>query len=407
VIFRDNLQLDLMGLSARSFGVRFWSLIGATFLGFLGIGTVLPGLAPHVRNDLGGSDQTVGFVIGIFSVVALVSRFISGPLADRRGRKVAFLSGLVSCALAGGAYHLPLGVSGAYLGRILQGFGEACLYTGAAAWVVEIAGVERSGQALGFLSSGIWGGVSAGPVIGHWLGSFERAASFQIIAALVAASALLMVKEDFHPEPHEKGRKLVPTSLIGPGLAIGFVNMHYPVITGFLILHLAKHGNSGPAAFSAYAGVILLSRFFLGGLPDRFQPAITFYFGLVAMAVGLSGIALAPGPTAAIGMTALLGFGFSFPWSAVASVVLRRTAPGSRGSVVSVLSAFYDLFVGISSFAAGAIAGHWGYPAAFWMAAMALSASAVAGWFVFDRKEEMVEGPVDAGDLVTEGIDVG
>jgi len=395
--------------SARSFGVRFWSLIGATFLGFLGIGTVLPGLAPHVRNDLGGTDQTVGFVIGIFSVVALASRFISGPLADRRGRKAAFITGLVSCAVAGGAYLLPMGVSGAYLGRILQGFGEACLYTGAAAWVVEIAGIEHSGQSLGFLSSGIWGGVSAGPVIGQWLGSFERAAMFQIVAALLAAATLLMVKEDFHPEPHDHDRKLIPRSLIGPGLAIGFVNMHYPVITGFLILHLAKHGNSGPLAFSAYAGVILLSRFFLGGLPDRIQPAITFYFGLVAMAAGLSGLALGPGPVAAVGMTALLGFGFSFPWSAVASVVLKRTPAGSRGSAVGVLSAFYDLFVGISSFAAGAIASRFGYPAAFWMAAIALSASAVAGWYVFSRREEAAAEPesLERVDLVTEGIDVG
>jgi len=30
-------------------------LIAATFLGFLGFGSVLPGLAPHVRHDLGGS----------------------------------------------------------------------------------------------------------------------------------------------------------------------------------------------------------------------------------------------------------------------------------------------------------------------------------------------------------------
>src|ERR1041385_2385327 len=310
-----------MGLSPQSFGLRFWSLIGATFLGFLGIGTVLPGLAPHVRHDLGGSDQTVGFDIGVFSVVALVSRFISGPLADRRGRKIAFITGLIRCALAGGAYLLPLGIEGTYIGRTLQGFGEACLYTGAAAWVVEIAGIDRSAQSLGFLSSGIWGGVSAGPVIGQWLGSFSRAAEFQVIAALAAAAMLATIKEDFHPEPHEKSRRLVPRTLIAPGLAIGFVNVHYPVITGFLILHLASRGNSGPAAFSAYAGVILLSRFFLGGLPDRMQPAITFYFGLNAMAIGLSGIALSPPPVAAIGMTALLGFGFSFPWSAVTSAV--------------------------------------------------------------------------------------
>src|SRR5216683_5925852 len=118
-----------MGFTTRGFSSRFWFLIGATFLGFLGIGTVLPGLAPHVQRDLGGSDQTVGFVIGIFSFVALLSRFFSGPLADRRGRKTAFLTGLLSCAVAGVAYLLPLGIAGAYFGRSLQGFGEACLFT--------------------------------------------------------------------------------------------------------------------------------------------------------------------------------------------------------------------------------------------------------------------------------------
>src|SRR5215469_14145407 len=123
-----SVQFDVQGL-----GSRFWTLIAATFIAFLGIGTVLPGMALHVRHDLGGSDETVGFVIGTFSVVALVSQFISGPLADRKGRKVSFLTGLASCGAAGIAYLLPLGLPGTYLGRGLQGFGEACLYTGAAA----------------------------------------------------------------------------------------------------------------------------------------------------------------------------------------------------------------------------------------------------------------------------------
>src|SRR5215831_8147082 len=102
-----------MLLSASAFSRRFWALIAATFLGFLGIGAVLPALAPHVRHELGGSDQTVGLVIGSFSFVALGARFISGPLTDRRGRKVAFLVGLTSCAASGAAYLLPLGLTGA------------------------------------------------------------------------------------------------------------------------------------------------------------------------------------------------------------------------------------------------------------------------------------------------------
>jgi MFS family permease len=385
-----------MGLSAQCFGARFWSLIGATFLGFLGIGAVLPGLAPHIRHDLGGTDQTVGFVIGIFSFVALLSRFFSGPLADRRGRKITFLLGLLSCALAGGAYLLPLGILGAYLGRMLQGFGEACLYTGAAAWVVEVGGLERSAQSLGYLSSGIWGGISAGPVVGQWLGSFQHAAAFQMTSALIGFGVLMMVPEHYQPDPNPAPKRWIPTALIAPGISVGLVNVHYPVIAGFLILHLSHHGNSGPLTFTAYALMILFSRFFLGGLPDRVDPSVTYYAGIGAMALGLMVLGMAPPPFVAVGAGALLGFGFSFPWSSVAATVLKRSSPGERGSVVGILSAFYDLFVGLSSFAAGWVSSHFGYPAAFLMAVIGLGAAAIAGRFVFATREaEMPQAPIE------------
>jgi MFS family permease len=370
----------------REFDVRFWLLISATFLGFLGIGTVLPALGPHVKHDLRASDQMVGWVIGTFSFVALGSRFFSGPLADRRGRKITFLTGLLSCAFAGAAYILPIGLASAFAGRMLQGFGEACLYTGAAAWAVEVAGVHRSGQALGYVSSGIWGGISAGPVIGDWLGTFAHAATFQLGAAMAAFALALLVREDFQPRRHLNERRFLSSSLLASGLAIGFVNVHYPVIAGFLILFLAQHGGSGPAAFSTYALVILLSRFFLGGLPDRIPPAITFYVGLAAMATGLLVLAAGPRPKVAIAAAGLLGFGFSFPWSSVASTVLRRTPAENHGSIVGILSAFYDLFVGAGSLLAGRIADRHGYSAAFLAAAVALTGAAVAGRFVFNRR---------------------
>jgi MFS family permease len=378
-----------VGSSPREFSPLFWSLIAATFLGFLGMGTVLPQIGPHVRNDLGGSDQTVGFVIGVFSFVALGSRFFSGPLADHRGRKIAFLTGLASCGCAGAAYMFPWGIPGAYLGRTLQGFGEACLYTGAAAWAVELGGVERSGQALGYVSTGIWGGISAGPVVGHWLGTFERAAMMQMVTALVAFVLLTRVPESYQPSPYGHGRDWLPKSLIKPGLAVGFVNVHYPVITGFLILHLAGHGDSGKAAFSAYALMIVVSRFFLGGLPDRIAPRITFLGGITAMAVGLVVIATGPSPVIAILAAALLGFGFSFPWSSIASTVLKRTPAREHGTAVGVLSAFYDLFVGVSSFAAGAVATRFSYSAAFYTAAGSLVLAGVMGVIVFRPAPEI------------------
>ncbi len=375
-----------MGLRT-SLGGRFWCLIAATFLGFLGFGSVLPALAPHIRLDLGATDRTVGFVIGTFSVVALCSRPFAGRLVDRRGRKTAFIAGLGSCTLAGIAYLLPFGVTAMYIGRALQGIGEACLYTGAAAWAVELAGIHRSARALGYVSSGIWGGIAAGPLVGQLLGSFNRAAGFQVIAALSAAALLTRVAEDYRYSHHHQRKGWFKRSLIAPGIAVGFVNVYYPVVTGFLILYLAQRSQAGPLAFSVYAGFVLMSRFFLGGLPDRVHPRVTFYAGLAFMAVGLAIITAGPTRLWAIVAAALLGFGYSFPWASIASTVIRRAHESERGSSVSVLSAFYDVFVGASSFSAGLLANAFGYRAAFMMALASVAAAAIAGRFVFSTGE--------------------
>ncbi len=387
-----------MGSSGALQG-KFWVLIAAIFLGFLGFGSVLPALAPHMHRDLGASDRSVGFVIGTFSAVALCSRPFAGRIADRKGRKRAFLTGLVSCSLAGASYLLPLGIGAMYIGRALQGIGEACLYTGAAAWAVEVAGVHRSARALGYVSSGIWGGIAAGPIAGEALGSFNHAAIFQIAAACGAAALLSFVPEHYEPSTHAHRKQWFRKSLIAPGLAVGFTNMYYPVVTGFLILYLAQRSNAGPLAFSTYAGFVLLSRFFLGGLPDRVDPKKTFYLGLTFMVVGLTIIAGGPSWTWAIIGAALLGFGFSFPWASVASTVMRHAPESERGSAVSVLSAFYDIFVGISSFSAGLIANAFGYQAAFEMAIGSVFLAAIAGRVVFrNDKSVPVEIAVSAAE---------
>jgi MFS family permease len=65
--------------------------------------------------------------------------------------------------------------------------------------------------------------------------------------------------------------------------------------------------------------------------------------------------------------------------------MLRQTPAQNHGSVIGVLSAFYDLFVGAGSLLAGRIADRHGYSAAFLMAAIALTGAAIAGCFVFKR----------------------
>ena len=69
-----------MGLFPR-FGAGFWAIVLSTFIGFIGIGAIVPVLAPHVRYDLAQTDFVLGLVVGVFSVVAFGTRFFAGPTA--------------------------------------------------------------------------------------------------------------------------------------------------------------------------------------------------------------------------------------------------------------------------------------------------------------------------------------
>jgi len=365
-----------------SFPIQFWIVIASTFLGFVGIGAIVPVLGPHVKDDLHQTDVMVGVVLGIFSIVALTSRLIAGPVTDRRGRRVGLMSGLACCSLSGLLYLAPFGVSTILAARVLQGLGEAFLFVSAAAWSVELSPKDRRAQALGYLGAGVWGGMAAGPAIGSMLGSFSNAALLLTLSPLPAIWALRRVPDTLE-HGSQKRSFSIPRAALLPGITLGLVNIHYPAMSGFLVLHLTKRGAMvGGQAFSAYAIVILTCRFFLGGLPDRVGPRVTLYSGLVAMACGLGILSTAPAPWIAVGAAALTGLGFSLPWPSIAATVLNQAPEGERASSVGVLTACVDLFVGLASLADGTIAEHFGYAPIYWVAIVGICVAASIGWMV-------------------------
>lgn len=392
-----------------SFPIQFWIVIVSTFLGFLGIGAIVPVLGPHIKNDLGQSDVMVGFALGVFSIVALTSRLIAGPVTDGRGRKVGLVSGLACCGLSGLLYILPFGITTVLIARVTQGLGEAFLFVSAAAWAVELSPRDRRAQALGFLGAGVWGGMSAGPAIGAMLGSFTNASILLIVSPLPAIWALRGVPDTMKSTGPKRAFR-IPRAALLPGVALGLVNVHYPAMSGFLMLHLAQRGPSvGGKAFSAYAIVILTCRFFLGGLPDRVGPRVTLYTGLVTMVAGLAVLATAPPEPIAIAAAAVTGLGFSLPWPSIASTVLNRAAEDQRASSVGVLTACVDLFVGMASLADGTVAHQFGYTPLYWGAIAAVVAAAAIGWMVVPSRStasqiphheiELEEALATAGEL--------
>lgn len=385
-----------------SFPIQFWIVIVSTFLGFVGIGAIVPVLGPHVKRDLNQSDVMVGVVLGIFSIVALTSRLIAGPVTDSRGRRVGLVSGLALCSLSGALYLLPFGVTNILVARVVQGLGEAFLFVSAAAWAVELSPKDRRAQALGYLGAGVWGGMAAGPAIGSLLGSFFNASILLMLSPLPAIWALRYVPDTLERTGSRRTGFAIPRAALMPGIALGLVNIHYPAMSGFLALHLAKRGTGiGGQAFSAYAIVILTCRFFLGGLPDRVGPRVTLYAGLAAMACGLGILSTAPAPWLAVAAAGLTGLGFSLPWPSIASTVLNSAAEDERASSVGVLTACVDLFVGLASVADGSIAHKLGYAPVYWLAILGVAVAAGVGWIVTPRRGDL---PHHEGEFIEVGV---
>ena len=81
-----------------------WNL-GLLFLAALGfwlsMTSLLPVLPAYIQ-DLGATDQQVGFVMGCFAIGLLLARTRLGKMVDEQGRKRVILIGAVVVAIASG-----------------------------------------------------------------------------------------------------------------------------------------------------------------------------------------------------------------------------------------------------------------------------------------------------------------
>jgi len=244
--------------------------------------------------------------------------------------------------------------------------------------VVDVAPDNRRAQALGYLSSGIWGGLSIGPAIGQVLGSMSSVAVFLTVSSLAVMAIVFVMDEEARPHQHSPSRWFPPPVLL-PGILLGLGNVTYAAMAGFLVLLLPHRGHGAAWAFPAFAAAVLFGRAVFGGLPDRMGPRGTAAQLVRGLCVPRGGLDRHPGrhnSVLALPAASLVGLGYAFPWPALATVVVGQVPVAERAAALGALNAFYDLFVAASSAIAGAAAGQWGLTAPFWMALACVGSAA-------------------------------
>lgn len=128
---------------------------------------IIPEL-PSYLKDLGGGKH-IGWIIGLFTLAALISRPYSGRLTDTIGRIPVMMVGAIVCFFLGFLYVLLPFVVGFLTLRFFHGFSTGFKPTATSAYIADISPANRKGEAVGYLSISGSLGMSSGPAIGSFL----------------------------------------------------------------------------------------------------------------------------------------------------------------------------------------------------------------------------------------------
>lgn len=146
-----------------------WQILGilflAIFVSMLGAGLVGP-LLPVYAHQLGATGLYIGFIFAAFSLSRSILLPLFGRLSDVKGRKPFITLGLLAYFGASIAYIFSASVNAIILVRAFQGAAAAMILPVARAYAGEITPKGKEGTVMGVFNVSLYGGLSAGPVIG-------------------------------------------------------------------------------------------------------------------------------------------------------------------------------------------------------------------------------------------------
>jgi len=394
----ESASASQPALSDRMATARIVSVVCFTFICYLTIGIPLPVLPGFVNGELGFGSVLAGAAVSVQYAATLASRPHAGRSADARGARRTVLTGLAACGASGALLLIAsmltewriasLGVL--LLSRLVLGFGESFVGTGAILWGIGRVGAHHSARVISWNGVATYGaiavGAPAGAALAHALGGpWALGAVTVVLAALGYAFARRVA-----PVPPVHGERMSYASVFmrvlphGLGLALGTAG--FGAIATFIALYYAARGWQHPALALSVFGMLFV------GARLAFANAIKTYGGLrIAIAsfslecAGLILLWLAGTPHAALAGAALTGFGFALVFPALGVEAVGLVPPASRGAALSAYSVFFDLSLGIMGPLAGYVAGAFGYGSVFLMAALAAAAAAVLSASLYVR----------------------
>ena len=342
---------------------------------------------PLLAATLGAGPAQVGTINGAFMLTTGVLSIPAGLLADRTGRKLPIIAGLIATAASSllvTQCQRPGQMAAAY---VLFGAGLAAFAPGMLSLVADVMPPHRLGQAYGWYTTAIYIAMTLGPASGGFLAKAWglRQVFFLSGGLLVAVAVLALLALPKGPPRHTaelhaalagsvellRDRRLVACLLATAGSCVGF-----GVFLTFLPLYATLHGYD-PAQvgliFAAQAVTNVVGRIPIGSLADRYDRRWLVAAGLVCLALAL----VALGQTVQLGRllvcAVVMGVGMALTFTSIGALIAELVPALKRGLAMGMYNSCIYLGMMSGSTVMGLALKRIGYPLGFaWSGGVAL-----------------------------------
>lgn len=325
------------------------------FLDLVGFGIIIPLLPFYVRS-MGGSAETVGFILASFSLTQFVATPFLGRLSDRFGRRPVILLSLAGNAAAMVLFALATRASLLWLlfaSRVLAGATAGNLSACQAA-IADVTRGEHRAAGMGRLGAGIGLGMVLGPVLGSSVSHVGPWAPPLAAAALACAD--LIGAFFLMPETHEvAARRGGAPGAAGPGATLAQVLAQRRIVTVLCLyfltflymtnlqVALALLTNARLAWTATEIGhvfglfgliMLVVQGGLIGRLTRRWGSISLVIAGSLLSMAGLGTIALSHHALPLVGGLVLLGLGLGVVNPSLSSIAADAAGGGRQGTIL-------------------------------------------------------------------------
>ena len=377
--------------SDRLFTPHFFVMCGFTFTVFLSAFQLLP-TAPFHILDIGGSTFASGLFLGFLTYSSAFSAPLTGSLADRFGqRRILIVSSLALAAFSLGYAVIP-DYRVMLVLVIIHGIFWSGLLSASASYMTGLLPEGRRAEGISYWGLSTVAAMAVAPSVGLWIS--RRGWVWLCIVGAVLNLVMAGIAWNLRgngamsrAEPSKGARRggLLEWRVLIVSFSLFLYSFGYGGITSFTALYADANGVTPKSIYlTALAIVILFTRPMAGRLGDRFGYKRVFVPCLVLICLGLGLLSLGGTRGWLIASAVVFGVGFGTAYPVYVGYVMQGVDSDRRGAAFGAILAAFDTGIGTGSTSMGYLIQHFGFAAAFGIAA-GLSALALPYFLTADR----------------------